>query len=326
VAIRKLSLSLLQKPELTTPLLSLGVLGPGSLTDDLARAADPKTILTREALLNIICKYSLAFVHPGAHEREISMADLTRFFDQFANRRRGADSLEGQPELRRRLLDFGFALCMLLDLPKTGHILWDILQRKIQPQVNQETFFGLDIGAGTGVLMLGMWILARRSGFTSCDILGIERDERLAARADELLSELGIGRITRADAKKPGLFRRFCPRGLHFVANETLPSQGHRLWKEDFPAINERLFADCGPALAGTEFFPSAVYAVESRGGRKFRLSPENSFQPDAGYPLRLMRRAGIELAGEPVPLEAVGQEWRSLISPEWLPLLPHRW
>ena len=312
---------------MTAPLLVPGGYTPGPLTDDLLRLSEPRTPLTPADLLTIVGKYAHAFVHSGSQDQSVSLAELTRFLDQFVNRRRGADSLEGRGELRKRMLDHGFALCMLLDLPKTAHILWDICHREPPAPENPDTeFFGLDIGAGTGVLMLGMWLAARRAGFANCRIVGLERNEMVAVRTGELLAELGIGRVLIADAKRPGLFKGLCPEHIHFVANETLPSQGHRLWKEDFPVINERLFEQCGQALNDTLFFPSAVHVVDSRGGRSLRLSPQTRFLPESDYPPRLLRMAGIELNGQPTLLEDVGRDWHKYIAPEWLPLLPHRW
>jgi len=308
-----------------------GVFRPGSLPERLAVLARPETPLDGPALASLCLAYAHAYVHPQRLGDVLTLEDVTLLAGQFVLRRGGTSLLAGWPALRRFYLHHGFALQMLLDLPKTVHLLSTLLASPLPPE--DRPFVGLDCGAGTGILLLGQYLLARRSGWPDWRLTGFEHLPQVAERANLLLSRLGVGRVLLADATRPEVYREYAHASVACVTNETLPSAGRRLYKEPFPTINRALFAELGPRLAGTRFLPEAVWASDRSGHDWLRLAPDNAFSgspaADAaagGKPLRLYFMRDVELAGQRMPVERVGEAYASLVTPAWRAALGRRW
>lgn len=325
--LRVLALRLLERKPPPGPVVAPRTLAAGTLPALIETLARPQTSPDPALLASLCLKYFYAYVHPDSLAADVSLDALTQLAGQFVRRRGGAPQLAGQGELRRFLLHHGFALQMLVDLPKTVHLLAALLTLAVPgPPAG---FLGLDLGAGTGILLLGQYLLARRAGCPAPTLIGFEYQPQVAGRADALLAALGIGRVRRADATRTGTFAGL-PDGLvACVTNETLPSAGRRLYKEPFPAINSALFAALGPRLTGTAFLPEAVWASDRAGRSWLRLAPDNAFAGDGtgtGKPLRLAFMRDVELAGERIPVARVGEGLAGLVAAPWRESLCRRW
>ena len=321
-----LALRLLERQPPPGPVIAPELLVPGTLAELIAVLSRPETPVHPALLGSLVLKYAHAYVHPERLGEDVSLADLTALAGRFVRRRGGSALLAGQTDLRRLLLHHGFALQMLLDLPKTVHLLSALLVAK--PDVSGN-FLGLDCGAGTGILLLGAYLLARRGGVDAPTLIGFEVQPQVAARADALLASLGVGRVRQADATRPETFAALPEGPVSCLANETLPSAGRRLYKEPFPAISAALFAVLGPRLSHTVFLPEAVWASDRSGRDWQRLAPENAFAGDAGdqaKPLRLAFMRDVELAGQRVPVERVGEGLFWLVAEPWREALCRRW
>ena len=323
--IKKASLRLLQRPAMEDTLLAEELYRSTSLAEDLAEAGNPDVQLDGPLLLNIMVKYFYAYVYPGSHEQTLDLKEISLLFDQFVHRRLGSDVLEKCLELRKKLLSYGFALCMLADLPKTIHIFKVIAEAK--PKLHGEPFTGLDIGSGTGVLMLAMDVQARRSGFETSALVGIERNQIVAERTNDVLGRLGLGNVLVADAKKVDSYGFLEGRKLHFICNETLPGSGRSLWKEDFIFISKTLFEGLQEQTAEAVFFPEAVQVGRSTDEMLTILDSSTGFQlENERYPLRLMKPFAIRLSGVMTGLAHIGQDYEQLIQPSWRSVLSSRW
>ncbi len=301
---------------------------PGSLAGLVETLADSGVPLSGPALASLCLKYFHAYVHPESCGTDVPLDDVTRLAGQFARRRGGSRDLAGRGELRRLLLHHGFALQMLVDLPKTVHLLTALADGPRGPE--EGGFLGLDLGAGTGILLLGQYLLARRQGIAAPRLFGIEHVPHVAGRADLLLSRLGVGRVLQGDATRAAVYGAVPPGAIACVTNETLPSAGHRLYKEPFSAICAALFDARGPDLCRTRFLPEAVWVSDKAGLSWRRLSPENAFSGEdgagEGKPVRLALMRDIELSGRRVPVERVGEAWLGLVPESWRPALCRRW
>lgn len=322
--IAQLSRRLLHRAPCSEPPVPPSAWTNTSLASDLARLGDPERSLVRQDVAAMVLKLFHAYVNPGSEETCVPLSEITLLMDRFANRRHGFAALEGRRELRRLLLDHGFALSMIADLPKTVHIVHSIAARSLAAQ-GKHRFYGLDIGAGTGVLMVAMHLCAGRNGFESRTITGIERDRRIQERADGLMRRLGTGRVLLADAKDTEAYASLAGKPIHFVCNETLPSLGHRLWKEDFPVIGRTLVAALGREVENAAFFPEALLAA-GPGGEPARLCAANGFAPKTSRPIRLLRAAAITINDRTIPLDHIGKEERDLVTDSWRDRLSHRW
>ena len=321
---------LLYRPALKTPVL-VPECGPSrSLADWLNVLSDPAQFPDGKLPGQILCRFAadflLAYLHPQYIHRAPTEAEALRTLDQFVHRRHGTASLEGQSDLRSRLLKLGFALCMVADLPRTAHILGDIMTRRLDPSLFANRFIGLDIGAGTGILSVAMAICARRNSFASIEITALERDKEVAAHTAALLQTLAIGSVVVADAKATATYHGLGDTPIAFVCNETLPSQGHRLWKEDFVPISQTLLAAKGHLLHQATFFPLTMAATTRDESELIEIGPDNNFSCNQKYPMRLMKVWGIRLQDGLWPLEHIGEPFRDAVSPDWLPLLGRRW
>jgi len=323
--IRALSLHLLERDPPPGPVMAPALYRPEPLGDLIALLARPGAPLDVGALASLCLKYFFAYVYPESRDIPAPLDAITLLAGQFARRRGGSRQLAGRQELRRTLLRHGFALQMLLDLPKTVHLLAALLART--PVCPAPMFAGLDLGSGTGILLLGQYLLARRSGLGAPALLGVEHLPAVADRADALLAALGVGRVRQGDATRTAAYDALPPGPVACVTNETLPSAGRRLYKEPFPAINAVLFPALGGRLSETVFLPEAVWASDREGRDWLRLAPENAFAGDAARkPLRLYFMRDVELAGQRIPVERVGQGLEDLVEAPWRQALCRRW
>ena len=324
--LRRLSLRLLERKPPSGPVVPPEALTPGTLPDVIAALADRRIPPVPAVLASLCLKYFYAYVHADSLDTEVSLDALTRLAGQFVRRRGGTALLDGQDVLRRFLLHHGFALQMLIDLPKTVHLLTALLAL---PVPGSDRFLGLDLGAGTGILLLGQYLLARRAGIAAPTLLGFEFQPQVATRADALLAALGVGRVQQADATQGETYATLPDGPVACVTNETLPSAGRRLYKEPFPAINAALFAALGPRLADTAVLPQAVWASDRAGRTWLRLAPENAFAAGPagpGKPVSLAYMREVELAGERIPVERVGEALPWLVAAPWRESLCRRW
>ncbi|WP_291330120.1 hypothetical protein [Desulfovibrio sp. UCD-KL4C] len=323
--IKKASLRLLQRPAMPKAVISSAIYRETSLAFDIAEAEDPATELDGPLLINILVKFFHAYVYPDTHEKVVPLEQISLLLDQFVHRRLGSDILEGCIETRKILLAYGFALCMLADLPKSAHVFKSIADGTIVQ--DGESFTGLDIGSGTGILILAMSIFAKRNGFLNTSIVGIERNQIVAERTNDLIGRMGLGNVIVADAKKRGTYGFLENKKVHYVTNETLPSINRSLWKEDFIFICKTLYDHFYAQISEAKFFPDAILVGRSQTEMLTVINSSNCFQmPDEKYPLRLMKPYAISLSGNMVSLESVGHAYEEYIPEVWRAVLTHRW
>lgn len=321
-----LALRLLEREPPPGPVMEPGRYRPGSLSACVARLCRPDVAADGPALASLCLKYAFAYVHPDRAHEDVSLEEATLLCGRFVRRRGGCRSLEGRNSLRRLLLHHGFALQMLLDLPKTVHLLAALLAGTPRTDPRQP-FLGCDLGSGTGILLLGQHLLARRRGWEATSLWGVEHLPHVAARADGLLRSLGVGRVLAGDATVSAIYNNLPQGDLACLTNETLPSRGRRLYKEPFPRISAALFASLGKRLASAVFLPEAVWVADREGRSWLRLAPENAFAGEGpDKPARLYYMADVELGGRRFPADGTGEEYADLLAPPWREALGRRW
>lgn len=323
--LRSAALRLLEREPPPGPVMPPATFVAASLAGHIERLGRPETPVTGPALASLCLAYAQAYVHPERVGETVGLEAATLLAGQFARRRGGCRALAGQGALRRVLLQHGFALQMLFDIPKTVHLLAALLRLPVATGKN--AFLGLDLGAGTGILLLGQYLLARRNGCAAPQLTGIEHLPQVAARADALLAGLGVGRVLCGDATTSAIYHNVPQGEPACVTNETLPSLGRRLYKEPFTAISAALFAALGGRLGRTAFLPEAVWVADRAGRSWLRLAPENAFAgAGADRPTRLFFMRDVELGGERLPADRVGEGFADLVAPGWAAALGRRW
>lgn len=320
------SLRLLLRKPVHSDIIKKKFYSSGSLLEDIKKSFAPDVQLTDGEIFNILIKYFYAYIYPDSISIRLSLREITTCFNQFIHRRLGTELLWNKLDLRKKLLKYGFALAMLADLPKTAHIFREIACQRINPKDFEYNFIGLDIGAGTGILMLAQLICARKNNFRHIEITGIERDPNTFSRTQSIAEKLCIGRMSGADAKDKATYCFPDNLPVTFITNETLPGASARLWKEDFIKINKILFDNYAPYLHSTFFFPSQILAADNSGNNPVILSRENYFYKVDGPPLHLMYPRAIELQGQLCPLPHIGNHLHCYLEKPWPDILSHRW
>lgn len=320
------SLRLLLRPPVAADVIREDLYSSSSLMEDIQKAANSKERMTHREIFNILIKYFHAYIHPRSITCRPTLKDISASFNAFIHRRVGSQVLWGQNKLRKLLLKYGFALAMLADLPKSAHIFRQIVSLEIDPEDFEGRFVGVDIGAGTGILMLAQWISASRNNFELIEITGIERDPATHQRTALIAEKLNLGKMINSEAKSVQTYLFLKNRPVTFISNETLPGASARLWKEDFIQINKTLFDNFGHLLQKTFFFPGRVLASDSTGKYSTILSRENCFYNVNGPPLHLMFPKAIELDGKLCPLTEIGRDMAGCLNKPWFDILSRRW
>ncbi|WP_157493164.1 hypothetical protein [Desulfonatronovibrio magnus] len=324
--IQDAALTLLLRQPIETHILPAHLYRSDSLAQEIEKACVPKNDLSRTDILNILVKYFYAYIYPDSMDSSINLKDISVCFNQFIHRRLGTPLLWDKIDLRRSLLKYGFSLAMLADLPKSAHIFHEIALSKIDPDKFKGFFLGIDIGAGTGILMLAQMVAARKNEFDKIKITGIERDKPTFERTRLIADKLNLGTMLLGDAKKRLTYSFLSNDSVTFISNETLPGVSARLWKEDFIVINKMLFDSYETLLRLTHFFPNQVYARDKSTERVIILNRDNNFYNTNQYPLRLMYPYAIELDNAACPLTEIGWEYAALLQDPWPDILSHRW
>ena len=66
----------------------------------------------------------------------------------------------------------------------------DIVSRTVDPESFEHRFYGVDLGTGSGILLAGQEVLARRNGFRERILHGIEMDPQVASKTRVFCQEL----------------------------------------------------------------------------------------------------------------------------------------
>ncbi len=319
-------LGLLLRPPVEADIIKKEIYSPTPLLEDIRKCSSPDHQLLVEDIFNILVKYFYAYIHPDSITHKVPLKEITACFNRFIHRRAGSRLLWGQEALRKRLLKYGFALAMLADLPKSAHIFWEIASTKVDPHNYEHKFMGVDIGAGTGILMLAQWISARKNRFSHIEIIGIERDFNTFERTALIAGKLNVGKMAQGEAKSRETYSFLNNQPVTYISNETLPGASARLWKEDFIKINKTLFDNYPHLLKKTFFFPNLVIAADKSGMHTVTLSKANCFHKVQGPPVHLLYPRAIELDSKPCLLTNIGNNMKYCLEDPWPDILSRRW
>jgi len=312
------------RPDQTAPIIRPGVFRPGPLVEDVERLSHPGVVLSDEDIISVLVKYFHAYIYPGSEAHAVSLADISELFWRFCGM--WWEGSRDDPDDLGLRGTTGYALRMLADLPKTGHIFRSIAGRPAMPADISDGYAGLDLGTGTGVLLLAASLQARRHGAGRCDLLGVEYDTLVAERTGLVLDRLGLGRVVAADARDARAYIDLLKGPITFVANETIPAVNQRMQSEHFSAIHSVLFEKAAARLRQTLFFPEGLVAVEPKTDASVVLSRQNRFQVPKYYRNVNVYPRAIIIEGRLTALTRLGKDFPRLIPPQVRRFLPRRW
>lgn len=317
---RSAALDLLRQPLPSRDILRPEIYRRTPLMRDIALLCDPNIAVSDATVLNLVVKYFHAYVHPGSHKHALDLGEITGLFELFARHRDEGAQADG--ELMTRLREWSFALRMLADVPKTAHIFRSIAST---PLAWDSEYRGLDIGTGSGILLLAEVIQAWRNGYQNIRAVGIEVDEKVGARTAQVFRDLGVGEVVLGNARAREVYG-VMPKTPTFVSNETVAAMHERLGREDFTLINQTLRSVYGANIMRAGFFPEALIIYAPCRKISAILSRKTCFQiPQAYRGLSFYPRA-VVIDGHIVPLNRLGDEFMRHIPLASRRLLSRRW
>lgn len=280
-----------------------------SLTADIERLCDPRHPAADALFLNVAAKYFFAYLYEGSHDAVVSLPDLTEAFRRFA-RHQSLNEPGDDVEVMNRMRRWSFALRMPADLPKAAQALRCVALQRLPEKVLARPYVGLDIGTGAGLLLLGALAQARRNGFVSAEIRGLEYDAAVVERTARLARDLGLGSVSLADGRDPRAYAVVAGRDLTFVAHEAVSAVHRTERREQFLHVFRTLFATCGNRLRDTVFFPEGLIVYNQDMNVSVLLSRLNGFRGSLEYQTADFAPQALYIEGKVVPLHRLGEDF----------------
>jgi hypothetical protein len=295
---------------------------PGSLREDFERLANPGAPMADADILSFLLKYFHAYLYPGSEGQAVPLAEINallgHFYALWSDAPRAAIPLAGGYS--------AYPLRMLADLPRTAHIFRSVANRPLPPAMIQDPFLGLDLGTGSGIILAAAWLQAKRNGVAETRLFGVEYDDEVGKRTQNVLATLGLGEVLIEDARNPAVYAGLPDGPVAFIGNENVPAPTSRLSAEPFCLIHAALFSAMSQRLKNAIFFPEALVVRDREAEIDVVLSKNNRFQVPKHYRHLRTRPRSIVIEGRLTRLWQVGKDFRKYIPESWLKAMPGRW
>lgn len=292
--------------ESSQPSIAPGFYTPDSLMRDVERLCDPAEPVSDTRLLNVAVKYFFAYVHE-AQEEPVSYAEVAELYEQFS-RHQSMNEPEDDIETMNRLRQWSSVLRVLADAPRAAHVMRGVIGQGDAPMYGGGPYVGVDIGAGTGIMLLALQIQARRNGFSDIYTMGYQSDPVSGERTHDLVHSLGAGSVMLADPTREGAYGVLSGRPISYVANEVVAGMQHTLDSENFFRKYSAFFSVAGDNVHTAAFFPEGLIAHSATAHASVILAKENCFQPPAEYLNERFIPQGLILEGKVVPMHKLGK------------------
>ncbi|WP_031481947.1 class I SAM-dependent methyltransferase [Maridesulfovibrio frigidus] len=297
-----------------------------SLLKDVDMLSDPTVAVTDPMIMGMVLKYFYCYVHKGSFDEVVPLQDISALCEMFS-RHSSLNEPDDDIELMNYLRQWSFSLRMLADITKTSHIIRSIITQKLSSKLQKsDEYVGLDIGTGTGILLLAQHIHARRLGFKEITLYGIEYDKMVGLQSYKIFNELGLADIILGDARDKRNYEPLLNKQVSFVSNEMVAAMHQPLRREHFVSISKTLFGTLGENIANAGFFPEGLIAFCKEMNVSVLLAKNTAFLGPKEYHDMNLLPQGIIIEGNIVPLHELGNELMPYLS-EWSKTrLSHRW
>jgi len=285
-----------------------------SLVMDIEQLCDPDCPLTDEQCLNVAVKYFFAYVHDGAHSGKVEYGEIAALYEQFS-RHQSLNEPYDDIELMNRLRQWSAVLRVLADAPRAAHVMRAVISQKDAPHCSGGPYIGVDLGAGTGIMLLAQQIQARRNGFRDIQTLGFQTDPISGERTHDLVHSLGMGSVMLADPTREGAYRILQGRQVSYVANEMVAGIQQSLTNENFFHKYRAFFAAIEGGADQAAFFPEGLIAHCGLEGTSVILAKENAFSAPEEYGNMGFVPQGLIIEGKVLPMHKLGQEFYSYLT-----------
>ncbi|XPV77252.1 MAG: hypothetical protein ACNI27_04870 [Desulfovibrio sp.] len=248
-----------------------------SLIEDVERLADSATEADGQILVNIIVKYFFAYMYNGAETERIDYQEIMKLYGQF-RRHRSLNEPEDDIEIMNNFRRWSRALVALEDVAGTAYALSVILENKIPVTVPGETFCSLDIGTGSGILMLAEFILGARNGFSDAMPFGIEHDPYIGERTQALARKLDFGEVVVKDPRLASTYEVMQGLDIHYISNAAVVTGRGQDLKDNLMDVFCSLFYLRRTHLKRTQYFPEGMIAYSRDMNVSTIVSREGSY------------------------------------------------
>lgn len=205
-----------------------------SLSQIVEKLSDRKNAVTDDTLINLVVKYFFAYIYPESIDQKISLDEINekfawaRTYCEISRNTTNRVISNITPEEQKFYEGFqsaAYGLTMLWDISPTTVIIKDIINRQIDPTVFDGKYVWLDLGTGTGILLLAQCIQAIRNDFKSIQNIGIERDLRTTINTFNLAKKLWFGAVFAGDTTQQNIYNILNISGpVTFISNENIPT------------------------------------------------------------------------------------------------------
>lgn len=234
------------------------------------------------------------------------------------------------------VLKVSYQLKMLLDLPKTLALVFEIIWKKIP--YNSRGYNGLDLWTGSWILLLAQYIQAKRNWFADEEIqnIWIELEHNPAEIWNQLAQKFRFGKIIQWDTTKQKTIQELWLPFLSFVSNENLPYEKNQLSKEPFIENLSSLIRAWYQLSDIEGFFPQVFYytnfppyTISNKRPKKIDVKQVPSFhwfldtyESDSKY----IKVPSIQMWQIQKNLSEIGRDFEPFFSREFLSSIWKRW
>lgn len=263
-----------------------------SLKETIAILSDKKNAITDDMVLNLVTKYFFAYFYPESVDNKIDLASVEKLredYDMYFKMRETAFQFAKydiihQNHIYNFISHHEYPITMLGDIAATTILVKDIAQRELSSALQANAYRWLDLGTGTGILLLAQYIQAMRNGYTSLQNIGIDNHPYAVKTTDKLIQKLWCGAAIYGDTTQKNTYLElYGDAPIHHVSNETIPPRNSRMNTKSDPFFQNTtaLYAVLDQYIKPeTQFFPNRldVRVHHSPCGQTMSCTPDNKF------------------------------------------------
>ncbi len=172
-----------------------------SLKQTIEILCDRENLFTEDSLenilLNLVTKYFYAYRHPDSVDVSVDLPAINAVREEYDSYgllkeiawKEGGDFVPEEGS-HKFFYEHDYHVRMLSDIAATTAIVKDIIFRELSPELKGTRYKGLDLGTGTGILLLAQYIQAQRNGYTSPQNIGIDNDAWAIKNTEQLMKKL----------------------------------------------------------------------------------------------------------------------------------------
>lgn len=318
---------------------------PTPLNKSIEELCDPKNPLDDAKVASLVWKYMVWYIYPESFDQKVELNQINKIletgFNYYSYQKQWFEkSIEKlrikSPDIIKIIEYCSYQIDMLSDIAPSTDIFKDIASRKLQSELFDNSYVGLDIGTWSGLLVLPMYIHAMRNSFESVHIYGIDLEEYTIQQSQQLLSNCLWGNVISIkewDATDSHTYKTLeIDKPITFITSELIPNEGMHMdtqsdpYYRSYAALYRAL--DNWSILSNTWTFPQKLEISNSKTQKSIIGTHHNRFEieailwDDGRYNLLHHKVKAITINQISTPLSLV---WKRLLE-NWLVSRNRNW